>query len=105
MEKIISGEQSAMWMILDRHQDQQDFTPWPINNIHATLIWSKASGEPRQPVFCGWKGRRRAGSLKAKPEGHKGRGLPLSKKDEIGSFIPLPDAERTQFFKKHMDIP
>lgn len=45
-----------MQMILDRHQDQQDFTPWPINNIHATLIWSKASREPRQPVFYGWKG-------------------------------------------------
>lgn len=75
-------------MILDQHQDQQDLTPQPINTVHTTLIWSKASGMSKQPVFCGWNGSFHGGRLKAKPEGHKGRGLPLSKKDEIRLFIP-----------------
>ena len=59
-----------------------------LHTIHTTLIWSKASGMSKPPVFCGRNGSFHGGRLKAKPDGHKGRGSPLFKKDEIRSFIP-----------------
>ena len=66
-------------MILDQHQDQQDLTSRLLNTIDTILIWSKASGMSKPPVFSGCNGSFHGGGLKAKPEGHKGRGLPLFK--------------------------
>lgn len=71
--------------------------------------WSKASGAPEQRLCGGWKGSRPAGRLTGKPEGHKGRGLPLSKKDEIRLlFFHLMFKTHwvnSIFFKKHMAMP
>ena len=59
-----------------------------LHTIRTTLIWSKASGMSKPPVFCGHNGSFYGKKKSKKPEGHKGRGSPLFKKDEIRSFIP-----------------
>jgi len=76
-------------VILDQHQDQQNFTsrlhftPFAPLSYGARLLecQSHQSSVAIMGVFMEKKKSK-------KPEGHKRRGSPLFKKDEIRSFIP-----------------
>lgn len=89
-------------MILDHHQDQQDFTPWPINDIHTIPMWSKASGVPTRQSSVAGREVFTQGDLKQHRKVTKEGASHALRNQIIYAFTWC--LKHTQFFKKHMDL-